>query len=376
MKQVLKTTVATLALCSVLSPALAEDFHIALIQSVTGSPAFIGVPVREGMQMAIDEINENELIGPGNRIVATYDDDAGERQQSLSLLTRQASNPDNLLIVGPTTGTIAPSAGAAANDLNIPLFTLVNSVAVVEAGPWGFITNQPFDVMLPYIADYTTDVLKPANCSYIAVSDNESYVALSRGFEKLVQAKGVETMSYNEIKLSDIDFSAVSVKVVDENPECLFVSATAAMTANIIIQARQAGLDPAVKIIGHNALASPQLINTGGSAVEGVYLMADWMPGGKNDAGRAFAEAYEARFGRETDNWAPVGYSQMMVIADAFRRVEGEPTREKVRDALASIKDVPVIIGDGVFNLDEKRIPHYGMSVLQVQDGSFAAAPQ
>ncbi len=343
---------------------------------MTGAPAFIGVPVREGMQMAIDEINENELIGPGNRIVATYDDDAGERQQSLSLLTRQASNPDNLLIVGPTTGTIAPSAGAAANDLNIPLFTLVNSVAVVEAGPWGFITNQPFDVMLPYIADYTTDVLKPANCSYIAVSDNESYVALSRGFEKLVQAKGVETMSYNEIKLSDIDFSAVSVKVVDENPECLFVSAPAAMTANIVIQARQAGLDPAVKIIGHNALASPQLTNTGGSAVDGVYLMADWMPGGKNDAGRAFAEAYEARFGRETDNWAPVGYSQMMVIADAFRRVEGEPTREKVRDALASIKDVPVIIGDGVFNLDEKRIPHYGMSVLQVQDGSFAAAPQ
>ena len=136
----------------------------------------------------------------------------------------------------------------------------------------GFIVNQPFDVMLPYIADYTTDVLKPANCSYIAVSDNESYVALSRGFEKLLQAKGVETRSYNEIKLSDIDFSTVSVKVTDEAPECLFVSAPAAMTANIIIQARQAGLDPATKIVGHNALASSQLTKTGGSAVDGVYL--------------------------------------------------------------------------------------------------------
>lgn len=105
-------------------------------------------------------------------------------------------------------------------------------------------------------------------------------------------------------------------------------------------------------------------------------FMADWLPGDKNGAGKAFAAAFEAKYGRETDNWAPVGYSQMMIIADAFKRIEGEPTREKVRDALTSIKDVPVIIGDGIFSIDKKRIPHYGMSVLQVQDGQFVAAPQ
>jgi branched-chain amino acid transport system substrate-binding protein len=34
------------------------------------------------------------------------------------------------------------------------------------------------------------------------------------------------------------------------------------------------------------------------------------------------------------------------------------------------------VIGEGLFSLDEERVPRVGMNVLVVQDGAFVPAPR
>ena len=191
-----------------------------------------------------------------------------------------------------------------------------------------------------------------------------------------VLARGVKQVMFESFKQTDTDFSALAVRVAaSKGADCMFVSAPASTAANVITQFKQAGLDPAIKIFGHNSLNSPDFIRIGGGAVEGVFLQGDWAPGGINDIGKKFDADYRAKFGHEPDNWAPIGYSAGLVIADAIRRAGPNVTRDSIREALGKAKDVPVPAGTGTYSFDAERMPRYGMVNLTVKGGKFLPAP-
>ena len=146
------------------------------------------------------------------------------------------------------------------------------------------------------------------------------------------------------------------------------------VAANLAIQLKQAGLPSSSRLIGQTGLSSPQLVTIGGAAVEGLVFNSDWTPGGNSPESRAFAAAYKKKTGKDADNWAALGYSYMQVVATGIKAASPNPTREKIRDAMAKIKDVPVVVGTGKYNY-VNRIPVYGSTFLQVKGGQFVAAP-
>lgn len=353
----------------------AAEYTVVVLQSLTGGAAFIGAPVKDGMVLAAEEINRKQELGAGNTLKIVVADDANDRAQTLPLLTRYAADPSVLLILGPTSGALAVAAANAANDLKLPLITTTNSTDVLKAGAWSGILTQPAQVTIPYIANYTVDKLKAKNCTIIGLSDVEAYVTLQKTFEAAIKAKGVKVGANESIKGSDSDFGALATKVAGNDQDCIYVSAAAPQAANIVIQLRQAGLDPKTRIVGHSSLASPQFVERGGKAVEGVYLIGDWVPGGADEFGRAFNAAFKAKHNADADNWAAVGYGGMRVAAAIIKAAGPTPTRESVRNAMGKVRDVKVVVGQGTYAVDAERVPRVGMNVLQVKDGKFTLAP-
>jgi branched-chain amino acid transport system substrate-binding protein len=370
-RQILALTVLAAASCA----AMATEYTVVVLQSLTGGAAFIGAPLKDGAVLAAEEINKKSELGAGNSLKLVVADDANDRAQVLQLLTRYAADPNVLMVMGPTSGAVAVAAASAANDLKLPLMNTGNSTDVLKAGPWSTIITQPATLTIPYIANYAAEKLKVKNCTVIGISDVEAYVTLQKTFESSVKAKGVTIGAVEAIKGSDSDFAALATKVAGGNEDCVFISASAPQAANIVIQLRQAGLDPKVKVMGHNSLASPQFAERGGKAVEGVYLMGDWVPGGADDQGKAFAAAYKAKYNTDADNWAAVGYSAMRVALAALKAAGATPTRDTVRVAKDKVKDVKVVVGQGTFYNDAERVPHFGMNVLTVHNGKFVLAP-
>lgn len=355
--------------------AQAAERSVLVMQALTGPSAFVGVSIRDGMLLAIDESNKKQELGAGNSLKAITADDASDRNQTLTLLQRHAADPNVLMVMGPTSGAAAVAGANAANDLKIPLMTTSNSLDILKAGPWSYILTQPPFVSLPYIVKYAVEKLQVKNCTLIGIGDIEVYTAMQKHFEDGVKARGVRIGSVEAIKSSDADFSALATKVASRDQDCVFVSATAPQGANIILQLRQAGFDPKVKILGHVTMTSPQFVQRGGAAVEGVYVMGDWLVGGRDDASRAFARDFKAKYNAEADSWNAVGYSAMRVAITAIKNAGSNPSRETVRAALAKTKDVPVVVGSGKYSYDEQRVPTYGMNVLQVKGGQFVIAP-
>lgn len=351
--------------------AQAADHSVLVMQALTGPSAFVGTSVRDGMLLAIEESNKKQELGAGNRIKPVVVDDASDRNQTLTLLQRHAADPSMVLVMGPTSGAAAVAGANAANDLKIPMMSTTNSLDVLKAGPWSHILTQPPSVSMPTIVRYAVDQLKVKNCTVIGIHDIEIYTLMQKQFEDGVKARGVKIGSVEAIKSSDADFSALATKVASRDQDCVFISATAPQGANVVLQLRQAGLDPKTRILGHVTMTSPQFIQRGGAAVEGVYVMGDWVVGGRDAAGQAFAQAFKERFKQEADGWNAVGYSVMRVAISAMQSAGPNLNRESLRAALAKTRNVPVVVGTGKYNLDESRIPNYGMNVLQVKGGQF-----
>ena len=353
--------------------ALAAERKIVILQALTGGAAFVGVPASDGMKFAADELNARNFLG-GDKIVYEVADSASARPQAMAAVTRYAADPSVLFILGPTTAPEAiPSAGVA-NDAKIGLKAMTNAVAMLAAGPWAFISAQPGAVTMPPLGDYALNVAKVKACATVRFTDNEAYVDLERGFVENVEKRGMKIVERTGIKQADSDFSTIATRIVAAKPDCVVLFTLGPSAANMAIQLKQAGLPASVKLLGQSGLSSPQLIEIGGAAVEGLIFGSDWMPGGSTPAGKAFAAAYKAKTGKEADNWAALGYSYMTVVATAIKAAGPNPTRESIRDALAKTKDVPVVVGSGKYSYVD-RIPNYGATFLMVQGGKFVAAP-
>ena len=181
MKMKLGHLAVAAALTAAATTGFAADRKIVILQAMTGGAAFVGVPASEGMVFAAEELNAKGFLG-ADKIVTEIADSASARAQAMAAVTRYAADPNVLVILGPTTAVEAIPAAGVANDAKIPMKSMTNAVAMLNAGPWGFISAQPPLITMPQLGDYVLQKVKPKTCATIRFTDNEAYVDLERIF--------------------------------------------------------------------------------------------------------------------------------------------------------------------------------------------------
>ncbi len=358
------------------TPSWAVDYLIGVEQSMTGPIGFVGVPVANGVRIAADQINASGMLGAGNRIVIDVQDTASDKTQALTLFSKFAGDPKVLAVVGPTSTVEALAVSPVANDRKIVMMATATSLEVLKPGPWSFKgTITPLQYMPP-IAKYALEVGKVKRCAQVYDRQNESTAAQHVVFRDWVTQRGVTVVSEDGVLGSDTDFTAIATKIVAANVDCVQISTQGPVSANIIVQLRQAGLPATAKVFGSTSESAQQYLQIAGKAAEGVIFGADFAPGGMNDAGRAFVAEHRKRYNSDPDNYAAVGFTMMQLVASAIKSSGGNPTRESIRDALAATRNADVIVGDGKFSLDENRVPNYTMALMVYRDGKQLLAPQ
>jgi branched-chain amino acid transport system substrate-binding protein len=356
--------------CLGAAPGHAADRKIVILQALTGVGASYGTSAAAGMKFAADEINATHFMGQ-DTLKYVVEDDASDRTQSVTMVTRYAAEPDVLAIVGPTIAPTAMAVGPIANEQKISTIVLANSLAFLATGPYAFTSSQPPEVTVPLLAGFAADKVKVKKCVTVFQSDNDTMVVQNRLFKAAIEAKGVKIIDEIGVASNQTDFGAMSTRAVGDNPDCVVLFSSSTTAGNVIRQIKEAGLDPSVKVLGNSGLAAPDLVRLGGGAVEGVTFFADWAPGGAFPRAQTFAKEFKEKTGQDPDNFSAMGDSIMYVLADAIKKAGPNPTRQSVRDQLASSKDVPVVMGVGTFSRDANRVPHTGNVFLTVKNGKF-----
>jgi branched-chain amino acid transport system substrate-binding protein len=363
-------TTAAAALAGFAGMAGADTVKIAVVVGQTGTYAFVGDPLVKSIQMAMEKLTAEKAFGD-HTVEITYDDNRSDKQEAIALITRKAAEGYDM-IIGPIASAEGMAAGPVAVEQKIPMFTTATTPEVLKIGEWIFKSTETADAYMVPVAEHVAS-LKPASCFLVSIRDNEGYVRQKNVFSEVVTKAGIKVLADESILAADTDFTALATKVVDADPDCLFVTAPPEQAANIIIQIKQAGLDPDTILASDSGAGAQKFLDAGGSAVEGTIFPATFVPE-LTESSRAFSEAYKAKYGKTPDNWAATGDSMMQVVASAIRNAGTDVTRESLRAALAATKDVPVVIGQGKMSFDADRVPHVGGIVMKVEKGSWVAA--
>lgn len=361
-------SILTASAIALASSAFADDVKVGVVVSETATYAFVGVPLVNGMKMAAEELTAGNGWG-GHNVEIIYQDNRSDKQEAISLITRMAKSENADIVIGPIATSEAMATGPVANDLKIPMFTTATSPAVLEAGPYIFKSTETADAYMAPVGDHVAG-LKPKSCFLISIRDNEGYIRQRNVFRSIMEKAGVEISGDESILAADTDFTALSTKIVSAEPDCLFVTTPPEQAANIIIQAKQAGLEGDTIIAGDSGAGSKKYLDAGGSAIEGTFFPASFVADA-SESSAAFSKAYEEKYGNAPDIWAATGYTMMQTVANAIRNAGDDVNRETLRVAMTATKDLPVVMGQGMLSFDENRIPSMGGIVMQIKDGSW-----
>ena len=352
--------------------AQGKEIPVGVFNSLTGTYAFGGVPIQNGIKLALEEANAQGLPG-GNKFKVVEGDEAGDKGQAINLVNQFVRRDNVMLILGPTISSVALGAAPVANELKVPILAIGSSPGIIATGPWAFkIQATPVDIM-GFLGKLAVETLGVRNIILMHDQSNDGYIGQKNALADYFTNAGTKIVADEKFLSSESNFLALATKVATTPTDAIFIAAPAEVAANLILQIRQAGLDPKVKFIGPSTFGSASFIKAGGKAVDGTYIVSDYSPANPSPVNQAFVKAYQAKYNSVPDNWAGMGYALGQVAVQAVKNAGPAPDRTKIRDELAKLNKVPMVMGNGTWSVDAGRNPSYGGVMLQVKNGAFVA---
>lgn len=349
--------------------AQARDVVIGVPVASSGIFAFANLPARNGIELAAEEVEKSGELGDV-KLKLLIEDTASDKNQAVNLVSRFIKVNKAVLLLGPTSTVEAQAYLPIAQSSKIPALSQASgNVAVI--GDWIFkATSSPTKIVESLANRYIKDY-QPKRAAYIFNRDNESYLQQKDGIKTPFEKANVKTVLEETIVGTDTDFSAIVTKVIAQDIDTLVISTTGEVTANIIIQAKQAGLPASVRIVATPSAATHQFVKVGGTAVEGVIFTSDYYVGNKTELNKQFVAAYKQKYGIEPDTYAAMGYSVLKTTAGVIKNAGPDYSPESIRKAITQIKDFPTVLGNGKLTQTPTRTPEYEGVVLTIRKGKI-----
>jgi branched-chain amino acid transport system substrate-binding protein len=371
LKKFVAVAVTGLTLCGAVGAATAAEYMIGIVTATTGPASFSGQPIANGALLAIDDVNKSGMLG-SDTLTAEVQDTGSTKAQALTIVNRYALSTKSLAIFGPSNASEALTTAPVATKLEIPQFAVSLLPAVAEVSPWSFIGGVDARKLMADVAKFGIAKFDVKRCAMVYGRDNDGYGALAGAVREVFKEAG-RKLSEDTIVATDSDFLGLATKIASQNPDCVFIITTPDQGANVVIQAKQAGLSDDVKVLGNPAVAASAWTDIGGSAVERSYAEVEWDPSGVNEEARAFIDNYTKRYGIKPTNYSALAYQMMKAVAVAIKTAGPNPTRASVRDALAKTPKMKGIVGQGMYGIDANRVAEFDGVLLQVVQGQWRA---
>ncbi|MDA8222374.1 ABC transporter substrate-binding protein [Desulfosporosinus sp.] len=345
-----------------------EPIKIGFLGAKTGDVAMYGLNTLKGLNMAVEELNKEGVLGRQVKLVE--EDNAGQKDQAISITNKLISQDKVAAIIGdPTTG-ITRVAGQIANSKKTVILSAGSTgMNIVEIGPYVFRDTLLDTIAAPATMKYVIQEKGWKNVALITSKNNDYSVSLSKIFSDAIDANGGKIVIEEFIQDKDTDFSGQITKIKSANPDVIVFSGYYTEGALIMKKAREVGIKAIM--VGGDGLQGDDLMKIGGAAVEGSISYAGFSPEQPTPNTEKFINAYKAKYNNELpDLFAAQGYDALMLIATAIKDANSADS-EKFKDSLAKTKNYDGVSGSITFqeNREPIKSPVY---LLEVKDGKFA----
>lgn len=300
-----------------------------------------GESLRDGMQIAIDELNAaGGLLG--KKVEVVVEDTSGVPEKGVAAFERLASSEKVVAVTGAAHSSVCTAVGPVAQKYDIPFIAdECWSDAVTAAGiPQVFRITVANSLVYSVAADW----VKEAGFKNIAIiSENSDWgFGIIDVFTKNLAASGAKVTSFTaEQTVSDFTPQLLQLKRANPQPDLLIAGFTGSNLLLMLRQAYDLGLAPssktAVFAAGSDAL-EPEFWNVVGDG--GVHVIANpaGLPGKPDtELSRSFSASYQKKYNRPANAVSMEGYDGIMVVAEAIKAA-GSTDGPAIQKALRELR--------------------------------------
>jgi len=362
------------------------------IYALTGDMAKLGQENADGLQLAIDHINEAGGIKSmgGAKLELIWGDSQGKPEVGISEVTRLVQNENVVAIIGAHQSSVTTPATQEAERLSTPFIV---SMAVADK-----ITERGFEYVYRicpkaswYAKDQVTfasDLEQLAGMEVKRVAllheDTDFGESTAAGQKQFLEEMGLEMVAEVKYSASAADLTTEVAKIKASDPDVV-LTVTYLNDSILIARARESlGMTNIPFVDAAGGTIDPEFIAQLGGSSEGWFTELEYS---KYAAGAdVLNDAFKAKYGHDITGNGAYAYQAGLLLADALERA-GTADKDALRDAIKAtdLKSGPQMImpTDRIYFDEQGQNPNAPLFIVQVQNGElipvwpadFAAAP-
>lgn len=345
-----------------------DVFLIGGIGPLTGDAASYGVSVKQGAEIAIEEINAAGGVKVGDKTYSLdmefADDEAAEDKAIQAYNTVMDKGAQAIL------GCVTSGACIAITDLT-------SEDGILQITPSGSAmdctkNDNAFRICFTdpsqgvSMADMAVETLGYKKIAVLYDNSSDYSMGIREAFEEEVAAKGGEIVASEAFTGGDVDFNTQLTSIKGTDADAIFVPAYYQDATYITKQAKDMGME--LPFLGSDGWDGVLGTVTDTTTVEGAIFLSPFFAADPSENVAAFVKAYEAAYSATPDQFAADAYDTVYAIAAAM---EQAGTIESA-DLIAAMTEITVdgLTGDGITWTAEGE-PNKGSKFIQIKDGAY-----
>ncbi|MBB3179892.1 ABC transporter substrate-binding protein [Variovorax sp. Sphag1AA] len=350
-----------------------DEIRIGTIQDLSGPLAGFGKQARNGMQLAVDELNEQGSVQ--GRKLKLYVEDSGYDPKKAVLAAQKLVNQDKIFIMA---GHIGTAQNMAAMPVQFEK-NVINFFPITAAREM----YDPFHKLkYSFAATYYDQIrlalpkmIKDKGAKKVCTiyQDDEFGLEVQRGAEAGLKAAGMELTEKTSYKRGATDFSSQVAKMKAAGCDLVVLGTIIRETIGTVGEARKTGFNPI--FLGSSAAYTDLIHKLGGKPMDGIYAtMTVQNPYTDEQAQniRFWANKYKTKFNEDPTVFSVYGYSIIQDFIQAANKAGPNLTTDSFIKAMDSSTFEPDMFGSPKMTFSAtKRLGNDQSRLSQIVDGKW-----
>ena len=379
-----KLAVASAVLSMAGIAAAADPIKIGVAGPFTGGSSSMGVSMRDGVRLAVEEINKAGGV-MGSKLQLVERDDEAKNERGVQIAQELISKEKVTAAVGYINTGVALASQRFFQEAKIPVMNNVATGSIVtkqfkdQADNYIFRNAAHDSIQAPMIVE---EAITRRGFKKVAIlADSTNYGQLGRAdLEKALEAKGVKPVAVEKFNIKDVDMTAQLLKAKEAGADVVLTYAIGPELAQIANGMTKLGWK--VPMIGSWTLSMANFIDNAGPGGEGARMPQTFIQQADTPKRKVFIDAYLKTFKPKNNRIdSPVsaaqGYDSIYLLAAAIKQAnstDGSKIREALENLNAKVEGV-VTTYDKPFTKDDHEaisanIPVFG----EVRQGTVVYA--
>ncbi len=293
-----------------------DTILIGTIQDLSGPLAGYGKQARNGMQLRIDELNEQQGSIHGRKLKLIAEDDGYDPKKAV-LAAQKLVNQDKVFIIAGHLGTAQNMAAMPVQfEKNIVNFMPITAAREMYE-PLHKLKYSFAATYYDQIRQALPKMVKEKNVKKVCTiyQDDDFGLEVQRGAEAGLKTIGMEVAEKTTYKRGATDFSSQVAKMKASGCELVVLGTIIRETIGTIGEARKTGFNPV--FLGSSAAYTDLIHKLGGKAMDGLFATHTVQHPYLDEASqpiRFWANKYKTRFNEDPTVFSVYGY----IIIDQF----------------------------------------------------------